>query len=327
MSGVRQETVGEDEGGQRLDRFLHKRFPQLSQGRIQKLLRTGQIRLDGKRVDAADKIAAGQVVRVPPMDESDTAKAGPRAPQVDEKQLAVLKKAVLFSDRDVLVINKPAGMAVQGGSGLGDRHLDALLAGFAEGGEKPRLVHRLDRDTTGVLVLARTRTAAQALTESFRFRETRKYYLAVVKGRPAENAGKITFKLAKRGPHGQEKMVVAEDGDRAITLYHVLDRLGDAAALVALWPQTGRTHQLRAHMEAIGCSIVGDAKYGGGDCSELPGHLGGNMLLHAWRIVIPHPKRGVIDVSAPFPLPLVKACREMGFALPGKNDDPFGDVE
>ncbi|OFW84011.1 MAG: hypothetical protein A2018_06425 [Alphaproteobacteria bacterium GWF2_58_20] len=328
MTGVQQEIVGEDEGGQRLDRYLRRKFPQLSQGRIQKLLRTGQIRVDGKRCEASGKIEAGQVVRIPPLENGGAEGGIPkRLHPVDEKQLAFLKRAVLFDDRDVLVLDKPAGLAVQGGSGLGDHHLDALLDGFAEDGERPRLVHRLDKDTTGVLVLARNRRAAQALTESFRLRETRKYYLAVVKGRLPENSGKVALKLAKRGLKGQERMEVAEDGDRAVSLYRVLDRLGDAAALVALWPQTGRTHQLRAHMAALGCPIVGDAKYGGGECENLPGNHGHAMLLHAWRIILPHPHKGILDVSAPVPATFVKACRELGLNLPGRGEDPFMDVE
>ncbi len=331
MTGVKQDVVDEGDSGQRLDRYLRRKYPHLSQGRIQKLLRTGQIRVDGKRCEASLKLAVGQVVRIPPLGEAENTPEGQAAPRrlspADEKQLAALKRAVLLDDRDVLVLDKPAGLAVQGGSGLGERHLDALLDGFAKDGERPRLVHRLDKDTTGVLVLARSRPAAQALTESFRLRETRKYYLALVKGELLPASGKIDMRLAKRGLKGQEKMEVADDGDRAVSLYRVLDRLGKAATLVALWPQTGRTHQLRAHMAAMGCPIVGDGKYGGGDCSKLPGSLGAAMLLHAWRIVIPHPRKGMIDVSAPVPLTFVKACRDLGLNLPGRGVDPFGDVE
>lgn len=328
MSGVTQDVVGVDDAGQRLDRYLRRKYPQLSQGRIQKLLRTGQIRLDGKRCDASAKIAEGQVVRIPPLGEESGEGPKPRRTYpVDEKQLAILKKAVLHDDAEVLVINKPAGLAVQGGSGLGGHHLDALLDGFSKGGERPRLVHRLDKETTGVLVLARTRRAAQALTESFRLRETRKYYLAVVRGSLPERRGKVDMRLAKSGPRGQERMEVSDAGDRAISLYQELDRLGTGATLVALWPMTGRTHQLRVHMAALGCPIIGDNKYGGEGGEGLPGTLGDDLLLHAWRIMIPHPAGGILDVTAPIPAHFVKACRDLGLNLPGRGEDPFGDIE
>ncbi len=335
-------TIGKGEAGQRLDRWFRARFPAVGFGELQKLLRTGQIRLDGKRAKANARLEAGQQVRVPPRVQAGegpaprkeaedrtraTEKPVRRAPPVSAAEARELQGRVLYRDDDILVIDKPAGLAVQGGTGT-HKHLDAMLDVLKfDAGDRPRLVHRLDRDTSGILVLARTRAAAQALTSSFRARETRKIYLAVTVGVPRPRRGKIDLALGKTGGRGFERMSgEAEDAARAVTLYDVRDAAGQRAALVALMPMTGRTHQLRAHMAAIGTPILGDGKYGGREAfiGGLP--LEQRLHLHAWRLEIPKPAGGVLTVSAPLPPHLAAAIAAFGFETGGEVD-PFPRAE
>src|SRR5687768_844553 len=259
MSGVQQIEIRQDDADQRLDRWFKRHFPALNHGRLEKLLRTGQIRLDGKRAKAGDRIEAGQIIRVPPIAPAQDADA-PRQPKppkpVSDRDAKLLRDAVLYQDADVLVIDKPAGLAVQGGTGL-DKNLDAMLDALRfDAAERPRLVHRLDKDTSGVLVLARTALAAQRLAAAFRSKDARKYYWAVTVGVPRPFQGKIDAPLAKEATARGERVAQDdEDGKRAVTLYQVVEHAAKKAAWVALWPLTGRTHQLRVHMATIGTPI------------------------------------------------------------------------
>ena len=319
-------SVGDAEAGLRLDRWFRERFPGVTFGQLQKWLRTGQVRVDGKRAKTGVRLEAGQEVRVPPMGHAApkvAVKPAPKAPQpVAPDEVKLLKERVTFKNQALIALDKPAGLAVQGGTKL-DRHLDAMLDALRfDGKERPRLVHRLDRDTSGVLLLARSRVAAQELTRAFRARETRKIYLAITVGFPRPHQGKIDLALAKAGGRGQEKMVAdAEAGARAVTLFSVLDHAGQKAALVALMPVTGRTHQLRAHMAAIGTPILGDGKYGGRE-AYIGAEIGieNRLHLHAARLEIPDAKGKNLRFDAPVPHHFKAALKAFGFDLPREID-------
>jgi len=321
MSGVQQITIAEDEADQRLDRWFKKRFPEINHGRLEKLLRTGQIRLDGKRAKASDRTVAGQTLRVPPIAPAQEADA-PRTPReqkpkpVSERDAKALRAAVLYKDADVLVIDKPAGLAVQGGTGL-DKNL-----------ERPRLVHRLDRDTSGVLVLARNAKAARELAESFRHKSARKVYWAVVIGIPRPDRGTIDAPLSKHAQHGRgERVGIDEDeGRHAVTRYAMVERAGNRAAWVALMPETGRTHQLRAHCVVLGTPILGDGKYGGAEAHLSREDLPRQLHLHARSIRIPHPRKGWIEATAPLPPHMLTTWKFFGFSAE-PDHDPFADLE
>lgn len=328
MSAVTTRSVAQDEAGLRLDRWFKRHFPDLGHGRLERLLRTGQVRVDGRRVKAGDRIEPGQVVRIPPLAVKDAEDGGgerPRPP-VSWSDAEALQARVIHRDDEVLVINKPAGLAVQGGTNT-SRHLDGLLDALRfDALERPRLVHRLDKDTSGVLVLARTAFAAGRLTEAFRGREVRKLYAAVIVGVPNPLGGRIDLSLAKEaGPHGERVAVVGEEGLKATTLYQVMDTVGDQAAYVHLSPLTGRTHQLRVHMAALGTPILGDRKYGGAK-SVLPGMDETPQLhLHARRVVVPHPRLGQVDVSAPLPPHMMATCDWLGIEPPPAHGPFPGD--
>jgi 23S rRNA pseudouridine955/2504/2580 synthase len=304
MSSVETRTVDRDEAGMRLDRWFKLHFPGLGFGHLQKLLRSGQIRVNGGRVETSTRLAAGQQVRVPPLQVGDTRAGAPAAVRRSGDR-EVLEAAILHEDQHVLVLNKPAGLAVQGGSGV-TRHVDAMLESFTDRhGRKPKLVHRLDRDTAGVLVVGRTRTAAAALAHSFKARETRKIYWALVAGVPRPPIGRVSTFLAKEeGPEG-DRMRVARHGDRgadhAVTQYALADQAGQKLAWLAMRPITGRTHQLRAHAAHMGHPIIGDPKYFNIENWELPGGIQNRLHLLARRIIIPHPDGGTLDVTAPLP--------------------------
>jgi 23S rRNA pseudouridine955/2504/2580 synthase len=330
MSGVQQIEIKQEDADQRLDRWFKRHFPALAHGRLEKLLRTGQIRLDGKRAKAADRVEAGQVVRVPPLGEPVERPQQPqqRRPRAaDDRWAMTLQKAVLYKDDDVLVIDKPAGLAVQGGTGLATSVDDLLDALQFDAKERPRLVHRLDRDTSGVLALARNAKAAQRLTEAFRHKDARKIYWAVVVGVPEVRGGRIDAPLQKGGGKGAERVQVDEEGKRAITEFAVIERAGKKAAWLALMPVTGRTHQLRAHCVALGTPILGDGKYAGGAAFLSKENLSRQLHLHARRLRIPHPAgKGWIDVTAPLPDHMRKTWSFFGFAA--KPDrDPFADLD
>lgn len=324
MKTVETVTVSADDGVARIDRWLRRRYPHLSQGQIEKLIRTGQVRVDGARVKASDRVEPGQSVRIPPLPE-----AAPRpAPgALSAKDEAYVQSLVLHRDDDVIVLNKPPGLAVQGGAKTG-RHLDQLLEGLKFGEEKkPKLVHRLDRDTSGCLVLARHPRAAAALGEAFRDRDTDKIYWAIVLGAPRPKVGEIRGWMRKApGAHDADREMMQravqtqEGAVHAITQYVVLSEAAQRAAWVALRPVTGRTHQLRFHMAEIGHAIAGDPKY---RCDRpTPGGLESPLQLHARALRLPHPSGGVLSVQAPLPAHMERAFDLLGFD-PREARDPF----
>lgn len=303
MSGVTQKTVSRDEAGMRLDRWFKTHYPALAFGQLQRLLRTGQVRVDGGRAKTATRLEPGQMVRVPPL--GDVEEGAPRPAKPESEDAKFLKSLVLHEDDVLMVLNKPFGLSVQGGPGL-KRHVDSLLESLRDArGQKPRLVHRLDRDTAGCLVIAKTRLAASELARTFRSRSARKIYWALVRGVPKPRQGKVSSWLKKgEGPQG-ERMRTArhgeEDADHAVTYYSVVDEVAHRFAWVSLKPVTGRTHQLRVHMSDLGHPIIGDPKYFDVENWSLPGGVQNRLHLLARRIVLPHPNGGTVDVTAPLP--------------------------
>jgi len=313
---IQYRTVAPDEADTRLDRWLKRHFPALTQGALQKMLRTGQIRVAGKRAEANTRLAPGQEIRIPPLPEGPA--PSPAAPKpVSERDAAALQRLVIYRDEAVIALDKPQGMAVQGGPGL-TRHLDGMLDALRFGAaERPRLVHRLDRDTSGVLILARTAAAATRLAAAFRGRDAEKTYWAVTVGRPTPQEGRIDLPLAKQsGPRG-ERTAPAEDGEgtRAVTLYRTLDSAQRRAAWLELQPLTGRTHQLRVHCAAaLNTPILGDGKYGGAG-AHIEG-LGNTLHLHARALRLPHPQGGTLELAAPLPPHMLETFGFFGFTTP-----------
>lgn len=306
----------------RLDRWFKRHFPQLGHGRLEKLLRTGQIRIDGKRASAGDRVAAGQEVRIPPLPDTDA--PSPKAQyRPKPRDIAEIERAILFRDDDVIVLNKPPGLAVQGGTAT-EHHLDAMLDELRFGAaERPRLVHRLDKDTSGALVLARNVAAARFLTGAFRDKETKKIYWAAVVGLPKPRHGRIDRRLAKLpGPAGERVVEDEDDGKRAVTDYRTVAHAGDKIAWVAMNPITGRTHQLRAHMAAIGTPILGDGKYGGAAAHPSGVPDARKLHLHARAIAMPHPNGSTLRVVAPLPPHMVRTWKFFGFDQSDERD-PF----
>jgi len=317
MAGIEFKSVTGDEAGMRLDRWFKTHFPGLGFGQLQKLVRTGQVRVDGARVKTSTRVAAGQSVRVPPLADDAGQTAKPQAVKPGGDDRAFLQSITLHEDRYLLVLNKPAGLAVQGGSGV-SRHVDGLLEALRDkSGQKPRLVHRLDRDTAGVLVVAKTRSAASQLAKTFRSREAQKVYWALVAGVPKPARGRISTFLAKEeGPEGDRMRITRQGSDgasHAVTFYSIVDQVGQKLAWLMLKPVTGRTHQLRAHCDHIGHPIVGDPKYFQIENWELPGGIQKKLHLLARRIVIPHPAGGMLDVTAPLPPHMVQSWNLLGF--------------
>ncbi|PWR21184.1 RluA family pseudouridine synthase [Zavarzinia aquatilis] len=336
MNAVVMRKVELADADMRVDRWFKRHYPDVGHGRLEKLLRTGQVRVNGGRVKASDRLLVGDEVRVPPLGEAPKPAPDAAAPKpVSARALEIgetLKKAILHRDADVLVINKPAGLAVQGGSGLDDAHLDAALdALMFEAAERPRLVHRLDKDTSGVLVLARSRQAATALAKSFKARDAAKTYWALVMGMPKPTRGRIDLALAKEGPAGHEKMrtVQREDEDdeskRAVTFYAVVEQAAGKVSWLAMRPLTGRTHQLRAHAAFLGTPIVGDGKYGGAE-AFLTGGISRKLHLHARAIDIAHPAGGRLKVEAPLPPHMAESFRLLGFEA-SQGRDVFAELD
>lgn len=321
MSEVRIFEVGPDDADRRLDRWFKEHFPALGHGRLEKLLRTGQVRVDGGRVKANLRLTAGAKIRVPPMPAETEVRKRSR-PALSPEDVESLRASVLYKDEMVIAINKPPGLAVQGGSKV-TRNLDAMLEGLRfDAEEAPRLVHRLDKDTSGVLILARDRAAARSLSAAFKGRKARKIYWALVVGVPDPQSGELESKLEKLpGPSG-ERVAISDTGARAITRYTLLDRGGHRIAWLALMPLTGRTHQLRVHCAGLGTPILGDAKYGGAD-AFISG-LSNQLHLHARSITIPHPKRGSVEVSAALPPHMAESWDFFGFDSK-LDSDPFED--
>jgi len=319
MAGVEQIKVEAGEAGMRLDRWFKAHYPGLGFGHLQKLLRSGQVRVDGGRAKADTRVEPGQMVRVPPLGvdkQGEGALTGRTIRNQDDGD--VLAQMLLYEDAKVFVFNKPAGLAVQGGSGV-SRHVDGMLEAWRnKKGEKPRLVHRLDRDTSGVLVVARTRLAAMKLSEAFRGRDARKTYWALVKGVPKKREDKISTWLIKEATEDGDRMRVAQHGERgadhAVSYYRVIEQAAQSLAWLEMEPHTGRTHQLRVHAAYIGCPIIGDPKYFEADTNwEFPGGIQNRLHLHARRIRIPHPDGGVIDVTAPLPPHMRQSWNLLGF--------------
>ena len=345
MSGVQILTVEAGEGDQRVDRWLKRRFPQLGQGRIEKMCRKGELRVDGGRVKANSRLEEGQTVRVPPI--PDAAAPEPNTkPRISDKDAEMIRACVIYRDDHVIALNKPPGLAVQGGSGQ-TRHVDGLGEALRFGfDENPRLVHRLDKDTSGVLLLARSRVVAKSLTESFRHRETRKIYWAACAGAPVPKNGTIKYGLVKAPGHGKsgegEKMIAVHPRDmdrtpgakRAITDYATLDAAARRCAWMALQPVTGRTHQLRAHMAEIGHPIVGDGKYGGsgqdnlgdGWGAQLGGDLSNKLHLHARSLTLEHPvTRKRLHVVAALPAHMRHTWETFQWDPADAPEDPFAE--
>ena len=321
---VQTVVVTADENNMRVDRFLEARFPGLSFSHIQRIVRKGELRVNGKRADSKDRLEEGQSVRIPPL-RLDAPKVMGVLSEAAQKTLAALKEMTLFEDDDVLVLNKPAGLAVQGGSGT-TRHIDQMLEVMRDAkGQKPRLVHRIDKETSGCLLVAKTRFAATQLTGAFRHRSARKIYWALVAGVPKPKQGRISTYLAKEEGEEDTIMRIAEHGDEgashAVTYYAVVETAAQKLAWVSLKPVTGRTHQLRAHMAHIDHAIVGDPKYFNKQQWDLPGGLQNRLHLLARRIVIPHPRGGVIDATAPLPPHMQQSCNLLGFDA--KRFDPI----
>jgi 23S rRNA pseudouridine955/2504/2580 synthase len=323
MTGVVTLEVTVEDAGIRLDRWFLRHFPNLSHGRLEKLLRTGQVRVDGGRAKASVRLTAGSRVRVPPLPAAEPGAAAVPPPAPTAEDAAFVQSLVIHRDDRVIAINKPPGLAVQGGTGL-TRHLDAMLDALRFDAEsRPRLVHRLDRDTSGVLLLARSASAAAALGEAFRARETRKIYWAIVVGSPPANEGCIDLAIAKGHDGDIEKMRPDKEGKRAITYYSVLERAGRRAAFVALRPITGRTHQLRAHCAALGIPILGDGKYGG-TAAFIPGIDADFLHLHARSIALTAPRK--LRVVAPLPPEMRRTWDFFGFD-PEDRRDPLADLD
>jgi len=347
MSGVQLIEVKPDDSDQRLDRWFRKQFPQVGQIRLEKLCRKGEIRVDGGRVKAATRLLAGQTVRIPPLPDHDTRPPPAKRPStVSPEDAAMIRKAVLYRDDYIIALNKPPGLATQGGSGQ-VRHVDGMAEALKfDLDEKPRLVHRLDKDTSGVLLLARTAKIAKEISKAFQARTTQKIYWAAVAGSPMPKMGTIRYGLVKAGGHGPhgtgEKMVCihpdevanTQGAKHATTNYSVLEEAGKRTSWVALAPITGRTHQLRAHMAEIGYPIVGDGKYGtnaqtnegDGWGAQLGGDVSRKLHLHARSISFEHPvTKARMVLTAPMPEHMVRTWAMFDWQAKWAPADPFED--
>jgi 23S rRNA pseudouridine955/2504/2580 synthase len=318
MRDVKRHVVSADEAGMRLDRWFKLHFPQVTSAYLNKLTRTGQVRVSGGRAKTGTRLESGQDIRVPPLAFERRPAATPKSEvkPLGKEERRLFDSMILYEDKDLYVLNKEAGFAVQGGTKT-HRHLDGLLMGLAaELGERPLLVHRLDRDTSGVIVVAKRRAIASALGKLFATRAVKKTYWAAVKGVPKPAQGRIDVALIKaKGPEGDRMRASGEgekdDEQRAVTNYAVIDKASDIVAWVSLKPVTGRQHQLRAHMAHIGTPIFGDEKYGGN--AGMPEGMSKRLHLHARRIQFPHPRGGTVDVTAPLPQHMRDTWAMFGF--------------
>ncbi len=326
MSGVTTIEVTDDEADLRLDRWFKRHYPGLPHVQLQKLLRKGHVRVNGKRAKANTRLEAAQSIRVPPMKEGaaqDRSVKSSRPVQFSDEEIAELRERVLHMDEDVIALNKPPGLAVQGGTGI-KKSIDGMLGALKfDNSERPKLVHRLDKDTSGILLLGRTPGAAAKLTEAFRSKTARKVYWAIVVGSPELAAGRIDLALSKiPGQKGERMVPDPEKGKRAVTFYRTIEKAGRRATWLSLEPLTGRTHQLRVHMEALGTPILGDGKYGGQESFLQGPGLSRKMHLHARAIRIPHPGGNLIEVMAPLPSHMQSTWKFFGFDE-SSQDAPF----
>jgi 23S rRNA pseudouridine955/2504/2580 synthase len=319
VAEVSRHIVSREEEGMRLDRWFRIHLPQVNFAYLNKLTRSGQVRVEGGRARTNTRLTEGQEIRVPPLNFDKRASDEPAAEikPLSKADRALIKGMTLYEDKDVLILNKPPGLAVQGGTAT-HRHLDGMLESLGlELGERPRLVHRLDRDTSGVIVIAKRRAIAAALGKLFATRAVKKTYWAAVRGVPSPLQGKVDVALVKaKGPRGDQvrpsEEGEEEDAQRAVTHYNVVDKAPPVLAWVSLKPVTGRQHQLRAHMAHIGTPIAGDEKYHGD--KDLPASIARKLHLHARRIVFPHPRDGkTVDVTAPLPSHMRETFQLFGF--------------
>jgi len=319
--------VAEDEHDIRLDRWFKRRWPHLTHIQVEKMARKGEIRVDGSRAKPQDRLTAGAAVRVPPLPEANPRKPGDLH-ELTERDVAYAKSLVLYEDDMVIALNKPHGLAVQGGTKT-TKHVDRLLSAWGEGMDRPRLVHRLDRDTSGVLLLGKGPEAAKRLAGAFARRQAKKTYWAIVIGNPKPTHGQIDLALKKTGINDYEMMRPAEPkdpkGEPAETAFATISRAAHRASWMALRPFTGRTHQLRAHMAAIGHPILGDHKYGDEKSRELSGVL--KLQLHARRIELDHPGGGTLVVEAPLSPEIKAGFAHFGFSEDESDVDPFEGVK
>ena len=317
-------TIAEDDDGIRLDRWFRRHYPVLTHARLEKLLRKGDVRVDGKRAKSADRVATGQSLRLPPQVIHDKVEEKPKQKPVSLQTSRKLEDVILYMDKHLFVLNKPSGLATQGGSGLKE-HVDGMLDQLSfEKTTRPKLVHRLDRDTSGVLLVARTAQAAAGLSRELARRDASKIYWALVKGVPKQKHGIVKAALAKEGERGKgERMTVSEDDGAkfALTEYAVMGQAGQEFAWVAARPVTGRTHQIRVHLASLGTPIVGDFKYGGTD-AKGKGAIADKLHLHARSIDIARPDGGRLQVTAPLSPHMRKSWELLGFDADDKRD-PF----
>lgn len=325
-SGPRTVTVNAADAGMRLDRWFRTHFPQVRHGELEKLLRTGQIRVDGGRVKASRRLEEGESVRIPPLRET-AATEKKAAPKPRKEDAALLRSIALYEDDAILALNKPFGLAVQGGAKM-TRHVDGMLAALEAKGERPRLVHRLDRDTGGLLLVAKTRAAAAALGAALQRREIEKTYWALVAGAPRPRAGVIDAPVAKRrtGASGRERVEIVEDdgAQKAVTDFQTVEDAGGDLSFLAMRPRTGRTHQLRVHCAAIGAPIIGDGKYGG-QSARIEG-VAPKLHLFCRSMAFIHPVDGhPIIIRAPLTGHMLESWRLFGF---DRNADvPWPEAE
>lgn len=327
MSGVSKEYVKDSEEDWRLDKWFKVHFPGLSYGRLSKILRKGEVRVNGKRVKANFRLVSGMEIRLPPLgkDERMAVKPGHKKTKISDDDAELMRSMVIYQDDSIIVLNKLPGLAVQGGTNT-KRHVDGLLDALKDGKlERPKLVHRLDKDTSGVLVIARTGLAAKKLTESFKHRKTNKIYWALVKGRPPQIDGVVNAPLDKEPGAGGERMRVSEAGKRAVTDFKIVDSAAGKVTWVAFRPITGRTHQIRVHATVLETPIIGDGKYGAKE-AFIEGPISKKLHLHARSIEIDHPDGGVLSVNAPLPHHMVESWELFGFE-PDYSENPFEEID
>lgn len=324
MSEVQILTVAQEEAETRLDRWFKRHFPSVTHGLLEKWLRGGNVRVDGRKAKSNQRLEPGQTIRVPPLPDAGAPPREAKRPQVDDKTAKMLHDAVLYMDDHVIVLNKPPGLAVQGGTGMEDKHLDAWLDVLAFDGARPKLVHRLDKDTSGVLLLGRTANATAKLAAAFKSRAARKCYWALVAGVPKHRQGRIDAPLAKLPGKAGEKVAVDKDeGKHAVTYYRVVDSTLKRAAWLEMEPRTGRTHQLRAHCLLLGTPILGDGKYGGKEALIEGTGVSRKLHLHARALRLPHPATGrMLEVTAPLP-PHIKASFDFFGFVESEAGPPF----